>query len=447
MALVTARRGRLEQAADAGSPRARAALHLRLLPMIEDDVRNLEAPKALGMATVWLCHAAGARAPAWVDRRITRLMAFLDEVLGDAQGVTGIRIMWGSPLHRSWARDVEAGKLAGPRIYMAGSIIDGPQKIWPNSTAVGTEAEARAAVTDTKAMGADFVKVYSRLTREGFFTIADEAKKQGIPIAGHVPGSVTVREASDAGQLTIEHQTGVLLSSSSREDELRGMTRGQAVTPALIRQLNQGMIGSFDAAKAADLAAHLRKNGTWLAPTLTVLRNMANLDDPAITSDARLKYMPASIRTQWDPKNDFRLQSRTPEDVAIAKQTYAKNKEVTGILAKAGVGTLAGTDVINPYCFPGFSLHDELVLLVEAGLTPMQALQAATLNVAKMMGREAQVGTIEAGKLADAVLLDADPLADIRNTTRIRAVLTNGKLLDRAALDKLLADAEAAARK
>ena len=360
-----------------------------------------------------------------------------------ANGVTGVRIMWGSPVHRDWARGAEAGTLVGPRIHMAGSIIDGPRPVWPTSTAVRNEAEARQAVRDTKAMGAQFAKVYSNLPRDLYLAIADEARQQGLAFAGHVPSTVSAREASDAGQRSIEHLTGIALAASSREDELRrqllenrgGFDRSQ---------FDRAVYDSFDAAKAAALFARFRQNGTWQAPTLVVLRNTGNLGDPALASDPRLKYMPPSLQRQWAPGDNAR-RGQTPEGLATFTRNFARQQELVRGMGRAGVPIVAGTDTLNPYCFPGFSLHDELRLLVEAGLSPMQALQAATINVARLVGRDKELGALAPGQLADMVLLDADPIRSIQNTTRINMVMTNGGLWERPALDRLLRDAESAA--
>jgi imidazolonepropionase-like amidohydrolase len=144
----------------------------------------------------------------------------------------------------------------------------------------------------------------------------------------------------------------------------------------------------------------------------------------------------------WAPKNDFRLKSLTKDDFARQKVAFARAVDCVGRLHRAGVPILAGTDELNPYVFPGFSLHDELALLVKAGLSPREALRAATINPAKLLGKEATMGTVDVGKAADLVLLDADPLADIANTTKIRAVIVRGRLLDREALDRMLKAAE-----
>jgi len=138
-----------------------------------------------------------------------------------ANGVTGLRIMWGYPVHHAWRKAVENGTLLGPRMVIASSLIDGPNPIWPTSTVVRDEAEARDAVRKAKREGADFIKVYTLLSRESFFAIADEAKKQGLPFAGHVPFTVSAADASDAGIKSIEHLTELIQSASSREEEIR----------------------------------------------------------------------------------------------------------------------------------------------------------------------------------------------------------------------------------
>jgi imidazolonepropionase-like amidohydrolase len=373
-----------------------------------------------------------------------------------ANGVTGVRIMWGGPLQQQWRQDIEKGSVLGPRMSIASPIVDGPNPIWPGSTTVKDAAEGRQVVIGLKRTGADFIKVYNRLPRDAYFAILDEAKKQGIPVAGHVPDAVSAIEASDAGQQTFEHFTGILEGCSTQEDEIRKereeiwahLPPGERIaTVARRRPLARKLLETFSPEKADALMARLARNHTWQCPTLTVLRNLARLDDPAITNDPRLKYMPADIRASWDPKGDFRLKDRTPEDFELARAGLRRQMELIGRMKRAGVEILAGTDVLNPYCYPGFSLHDELKLLVEAGLSPLEALQTATRNPARFLGREKDLGTVETGKIADLVLLDASPLDDIGNSQKIQAVVVGGKLYPRAEIDQMLARVEAAAGK
>src|SRR6516225_620494 len=377
-----------------------------------------------------------------------------------ANGVTGIRIMWGSSTHHAWRKEIEQGLLLGPRMLIASAIIDGPKPLWPGSIAIANDAEARQAVVKSKKDGADFIKVYSLLPREAYFAIADESEKQGIPFEGHVPISISLEEASRAGQSSVEHLTGVLAACSSREPELMKssqdilatiLTSEQPVMTILgggdARDRNKMALQTYNQQKAESVFTELKKNHTWQCPTLAVLRSFAFLNDPSFTNDPRLKYVSRQTRASWDPNADFRFKTKTEEDWALAKRNFEKAAQIVGAMQHAGVDILAGTDTLNPYCFPGFSLHDELKLLVQAGLTPMQALQTATLNPARFMGRQADLGTIEAGKLGDLVLLDGNPLEDISNTQRINAVIYRGHLFPKASLDTMLNEVKALASK
>ena len=355
-----------------------------------------------------------------------------------ANGVTGIRQMFGTPELLRWRQELTDGSLLGPRMIVASPILDGPRPFWPNSIAVGNEGEGRKAVLRVKKWGADFVKVYSFLPRDAYFGIAEEAKSQGIPFAGHVPWSVSAAEASDAGQKSIEHLTGIFLACSDDEEEIRRQLPQN--TPFGARSLIEARaFAKYNSRKAAALFQRFVKNGTWQCPTLTVLRSSASREERGFRDDPRLKYMPSEVKESWERRAEARSNLRAEEEYAYAKKVYPKYFELIGAMRRAGVQFLAGTDTGNPYCFPGFSLHDELVLLVQAGLTPVDALRAAILNPAKFLGLEATLGTIGKGKLADLVLLDANPLDDIRNTQRIQAVVSNGRFQDRDALDKMLA--------
>ena len=254
----------------------------------------------------------------------------------------------------------------------------------------------------------------------------------------------------------IQHLTGILPACSSREAELLTSTQdalaavlalNQSITALDNDQRNRLAMETYSDKKADAVFVELKKNHTWQCPTLTEERSFALIDDPSLTNDPHLKYMPSQIKSSWDPRTkDFAgFKNRSPEEMALGKKIYQKELEIVGAMQRAGVDILAGTDTLNPYCFPGFSLHDELGLLVQSGLTPIQALQAATLNPARFMGRENELGTIQTGKLADLVLLNANPLDDIANTRKIDAVVYGGRLFPKASLDEMLAKAEALA--
>lgn len=344
-----------------------------------------------------------------------------------ANGVTGARLMASDARHLEQRRQIAEGTLVGPRLVLAGSI------------ATSSEADGRNAVRRTREEGFDYLKVYSGLPREVFFAVADEAKKRGIAFVGHVPDSVRVAEASIAGMKSIEHLTGLLLAVSGAESDLR---RELAAAPQPAPGIGRRVLETYDPRKAASLYATLRANGTWQVPTFTVLHSGAYARELAQSNDERMRYMPEWVRTLWA---SGAARAPAAEQAANQRRFFDRRLQLVGELHRAGVGILAGSDVLNPYCFPGFSLHDELQWLVKAGLHPLAALQTATLNPALSLGREKDLGSVAAGKLADLVLLDADPTLDIRNTRRIAAVVAAGRLYPREELDRMLAELEALA--
>jgi imidazolonepropionase-like amidohydrolase len=358
-----------------------------------------------------------------------------------ANGVTGVRDMWTDPddlkLVREWQSKADAGKMLIPRIVAGSSIIDGVPTHLPNMLGVSTPDEARSAVLAQKDAGAGFIKVYWRLPPDVFAAIADEAKKLGIPFAGHVPFSMSAAQVSDAGQKSIEHLTGVLETCSSKEDELR---KAQNMSP---QEITNELWRTYDEQKCRSLFARFAKNKTWQVPTAVIHRMSAFRREADFIKDARLRFVQSDEAQAWlnIPTSPQRV------TFEIKKQRFDKMLETIGIMHKTGVPLLAGSDLGNPFIFAGFSLHDELELFVQGGLTPFEALQTATLNPARFLGLEKSLGTIEQGKIADLVLLDADPLANIGHTKRIFAVVANGLYLSRGALDKMLADAEARVKK
>jgi len=369
-----------------------------------------------------------------------------------ANGVTGVRDMYGTTfVIAAWKQKYQKGE-PWPRIIGSGHILDGPHPFWPGSVVASNAEEARTAVDNLHKGGADFIKVYTKLPREAYFAALDEAKKVGTYCAGHVPDAVSVSEASDHGQRSVEHLTGVALECSSDSKALRA-ERAQASADTSITKIlktyshqTERILATQDPKRAADLFARLKRNHTWQVPTFTVLRSMAWMNDSTFTADARVKYMPEQVAGGWNPKKDFRFRARSAEDWDNGRKMFALNMQIVGAMNKAGVPIMAGTDMLNPYTFPGFSLHDELGLLNQAGLSPAEALRAATLNPAIFMNATDSLGTVEKGKRADLVLLDANPLDDIHNTQKINAVVLNGRLYDRAALDALMADEQKRAR-
>ncbi len=368
-----------------------------------------------------------------------------------ANGITTVRDMGGKVEYLKALRgEIDSGKRVGPQIFFTGPYLDGNPPSFQPSIVVQNAEEAAEAVRELSSEGVDFIKVQSRLDPEAYYAIARESQKQGIRFVGHVPDSITASAASDAGQASIEHLTGILLGCSSREEELRQ----RKLTPSPSRESSEqslarertwtkDLLDSYTQQKAADLFRKLAANHTWQVPTLPLLIHLAYLTPESDRGgDPRMKYIPVDVRKNWDRSRGELLDSRTELDFSLRRQLAAKSLLVVKGLNQAGVPLMAGTDATAPNVFPGFSLHEDLFYLVEAGLTPMEALKAATSKPATFLGRAAEQGTIQAGKRADLVLLDADPLDDIRNTEKIAAVLIKGKLLSRGDLDRLLLAAE-----
>jgi imidazolonepropionase-like amidohydrolase len=353
-----------------------------------------------------------------------------------ANGITGVRDMGGElELLQQWRKEISAGTLIGPRIVMSGPMLDGPQPRFPSSIAIKTPEDGRRAVDDLKQRGADFIKLQSLIPREAVFAIADEAKKQGITFVGHVPDSVRASEMSNAGQKSFEHLIGIFEGSSPLEDEFLkgGKTEGK-------------FLSTYDHKRAEALFALLAKNQTWQCPTLVWERGGNLLEMNDLAHDPLAKYVPAYWKdVTWKRFTNEIMRDNT-DDLLTRRRFVEKELEVVKAMHKAGIPFLAGTDTPPGVAvFPGFSLHQELQRFVAAGFTPLVALQTATLNPAKFLGMEDRLGSIEKGKLADVVLLDANPLEDIRNTQKIAGVVVNGRYLSRADLDKMLAGVEQAA--
>jgi len=306
-------------------------------------------------------------------------------------GVTGVRDMGGdlTQLDR-WRSEIDSGLRVGPHIIRAGPFVDGPKEGVTNRLTVRTPEEARRAVHDLKAKGVDFIKVHNALPPEAFFALMDEAHKEHIPVAVHLPKDVSSAEASDAGVASLEHVETLTENALWRK----------GATAKTIEQGQDEILGPI----GQDLFQRFVKNGTWYIPTLVAY------------------------------ERGFVLWSNDSDSVKPRLDIHEKNIEVTRMMHKAGVAIMAGSDFSDWALVPGVDLHNELALLVEAGFTPMEALQAATRNPAKFLGKIDTYGTIQVGRAADFVLLDMNPLEDISHTRKINAVVLGGKLYPLASM-------------
>jgi imidazolonepropionase-like amidohydrolase len=355
-----------------------------------------------------------------------------------ANGITGVRDMGGDlePLKR-WRARAASGEMIAPRMVIAGPMLDGPVPAFPSSAPVKDAADGRRVVDELKNGGVDFIKVQSYIPRDGYFAAAAEAKKLGIVFAGHIPDAIRAVEASNAGQKSVEHLTGVFEGCSTAEDELMKLPRG----PGRGRFLS-----TYDPEKAKALISLFVKNRTWQVPTLYWERGEWLIEQTNSGADPLEKYAPTAWKERTWPMFTKGISANWSTDpVADREKFVAAEMKMVNEMNKAGVPILAGTDTAaGVRVYPGFSLHQELDLIAQAGLTNMETLQTATRNAGVYLGL-ADSGTIEKGKRADLVLLDANPLDNIGNTKKIRGVVLAGRYFSRADLDGLLHRVEVAA--
>ena len=388
----------------------------------------LDLPGKFVIPGLWDMHVHGA----YLDR-ITLPLCLVN-------GVTGIREMWGFPPIYELRQRIERGEVFGPRLIVGSAIIDGPHSTLPGAQIVATPDEGRQAVRDAKAQGADFVKVYSYLDRPALAAIADECARQDITFAGHCSDHVAMGDASSLGQRTFEHMYGLPLATSTRETQLRQAIADLPLDPAnsfawfrQVLELERRATSSHSRAKAVQLAKRLRHNGSALCPTMVAMRVYASPAD-RYANDPRMRYMPAFYRDLWRDGLK-RWAPVTEQEIREQAEFLQRRMDQVAEMHDHGVEVLVGTDAGNPYVFSGFSVHDELELLVRAGLSPQAVLTAGTRGA-----------KLEPGETANLVVLDGNPLKDIRDTQRIHAVLTKGRILGQEERRKMLADVEKAAQ-
>jgi imidazolonepropionase-like amidohydrolase len=355
-----------------------------------------------------------------------------------ATGVTGIRDMGGGAdreLKERWREEIRTRTLLGPRTpgRAVRSIFSLP------------DAESARAVVAGLEPGHDFIKIFNGLLPEPYFALLDEAGRRGVPVVGHRPRAIAAIDAVRAGQKSFEHARHFLFECFDGAADLREAYRARFAneagggsrlddTDALRAMIDRHSPRMFD-----NLAAAMVGHDTWFCPTHITRKMDAFADDETFRTDPRLRFIPLLQRLEWKQDADGMIaRDPSPRGRATYTEFYEKGLELTGRAHDAGVKLLSGTDANDTYCFPGFSLHDELQELVHAGLTPAEALQTATINPAAYFGLSEGLGSIAEGKVADLVLLDANPLEEIANTHRIRAVFYDGGYYTRRDLDRML---------
>jgi imidazolonepropionase-like amidohydrolase len=350
-----------------------------------------------------------------------------------ANGITGIRDM-GSQLDSILAARaaVAAHRWLGPRLVVSGPMLDGAKSPYKAAIAIATPDDGRRAVAMLKARGVDFIKVQSYVPRAAYFAIAAEAKRLGLSLEGHVPDAVRATEAVAAGQRTFEHLIGIFEASSPDEDKY---VSGSIKSPGRF-------LATYDPAREAAIIKRLAAAHVWQCPTLYWERGQWLVDAVDWHADSALAYAGRSWVTQRWPKAQLSIaRSMDYEPLAEREKFVAHELVIVRRLQAAGVPFLAGTDApAGVDLIPGVSLHRELQRFVDAGFTPLQALQTATLNPAIFYHRRQDFGAVQPGRLADLLLLQANPLTTIANTRRIAGVVADGRYFSRPALDSLQAN-------
>ena len=351
--------------------------------------------------------------------------AGLDRVLTlyVANGVTTVRGMLGQPSHLTLRKDIESGEVLGPRLVTSGPSFNG--------RSVSSPEQGARMVRDQHAAGYDFLKIHPGMTRDEFEAVAATANELGIPFAGHVPEDVGVPRALEAGIATIDHLDGYMQTLlRPNEDSTGGLSGFFGV---LIADL-------ADESKIDSIAEATASAGTWNVPTETLF---VHVTSPTLIVDdmvnwPEMKYMDSATVARWrSSKEDLLGDSNYDPDTAL--RAIRIRQQLLRALHEAGAGLLLGSDSPQIFNVPGFALHRELEMIVGAGISPYEALKSGTANPAAFFGASEEYGRVEVGLVADLVLLDANPLADISNSSRIHGVVLRGQWLPRSELDEMLA--------
>ncbi|GAA0881304.1 amidohydrolase family protein [Algoriphagus jejuensis] len=361
-----------------------------------------------------------------------------------AYGVTAVRDAAGDiPIEvLKWKSEINSGQRIGPRIFTSGPKIEGINSVWPGDLEIGTEEELDAALDSLEKLQVDFVKITDNaLSAELFLSATQKAKARGWSVSGHVHPGITLDEISKAGLTTIEHQGYLLRAATQEETRIRDERLSNTLSSADANKLQ------FSTLNDSVAEANFRKfaaQGTGIVPTLLISYNIAYLDSLDFSGDTILNYLGPKLKESYQ----WRIERYAQEDAASRKNRkmqFEASARLLPLVLKSGMKIMAGTDAgyLNTYDFPGLAIHRELALMVKYGLTPLEALQASTINGPAYFDLEGEYGSVSAGKKANLVLLNKNPLENIENTLSIESVIIEGKYLSRTELDRMLAEIKA----
>lgn len=356
-----------------------------------------------------------------------------------AHGITSVRDCAAdlSPSVLQWREEIAKGELLGPTIFTSGPKLEGYKSVWVGDIEIGTTEELNRAIDSLQRMNVDFIKITDNtLSPELYLQALMEAKRRGIRTSGHIPFSLSLFEVSAAGLGSVEHLTYLLKAGSTREREISAAFAAGKIT---YREALPLLVDSYNEQIADSVFLFMAQQGTAVTPTLTISKTLAYLDQDDHTHDDYLNYIGPGLRKTYVGRVE-RAARDDASAIAMRHRVFEKSKSILKQVHASGVMILAGTDAgyLNSFVYPGISLHQELALFVDAGLSPLQALQTSILNGPKFLGKTDRFGDIQQGHQADLVILNANPLHDIRSTEDIFGVMTKGNWLDRARLDQLL---------
>ncbi len=355
-----------------------------------------------------------------------------------AHGITAVRDCAADISHfvLQWRDSINNGTLQGPTIFTSGPKLEGYKSVWKGDIEIGTAAELHHALDSLQGLKADFIKITDNTLQPALYLESiREARKRGFVISGHVPYAIPMKQIVDAGLSSIEHLTYLLKAGSSEEENISAEVAAGRLKG---RDLSQRIADTYNRESALKMYRYMAQHGTAVTPTLSLGYLLAYFDEHDPRHDAYLRYIGKGLQKTYEGRVNNVLKHDAAA-IAARKAAFIKSASVLPVLQEAGVKILAGTDAgyLNSYTYPGLGLHTELALMVQYGLTPLQALQASVINAPAFLGQK-NYGSIAAGKKADIILLNANPLENITNTQKIDAVISKGTFLDHRQLDDLL---------
>lgn len=401
-------------------------------------LQTIEASGKFVIPGLWDMHVHFRGGDALIQENKNLLPLFV------ANGITGVREAGGDMTSEifKWRKEIKDGQLTGPAIFTSGPKLDGPRATWAGSIPVTTQEEVVQAVDSLENMGVDFIKIYdSRISREAYIWIIEEAKRRGITTSGHMPFTVMLEEAVNAGLGSVEHLYYILKGASAEE---YAVTQDNINGKAGFWGSMDRLIATYDKSVAQKTFQSLKDNDVYVVPTMHIGNTLSYLDRDNHEEDEYLQYIgPGIIKTY-----EGRVRGAMRASPAAVERRHALNTTFRGLVPKlnqAGVTLLAGSDTgaSNSYVYQGISLHQEMAALVETGLSPLEALKAATINGARFLNVDEYYGSIEEGKSGDLLILDANPLEDISNSQRIHTLVLDTKVYSKSELDQMLESARA----